>query len=32
MRPTPLDRLPQLVVHVHIGYVAEELVESVNII
>lgn len=32
MRPTPLDRLPQLVVHVQIGYVADELVESVKII
>ncbi len=32
MRPTPLDRLPQLLVHVQIGYVADELTESVKII
>ena len=32
MRPTPLDRLPQSEVHVQIGYVADELCESVKII
>lgn len=32
MRPTPLERLPQSEVHVHIGYVADELCESVKII
>ena len=32
MRPTPLDRLPTLEVHVQIGYVAEELCESVKMI
>ena len=32
MIPTPLERLPQLAVHVQIGYVADELAESVKII
>ena len=31
MRPTPLETLPQLVVQVQIGYVADELAESLKI-
>lgn len=31
MRPTPLDKLPQLEIHIHTGYVADELCESVKI-
>ena len=30
IRPTPLDRLPQLAVHVQTGYVADKLPESVK--
>ena len=31
MMPTPLDRVPHLAVHVQMGYVADELLESVKI-
>ena len=32
MRPTPLDKVPQSEVHVQIGYVADELWESIKMI